>query len=212
MNSSQQHGFFIEAVEATGAAAESTNAKVQPRRPSKSNSNAQRHWLGLQADAAYLVANDSEPPVLLVEPAGAESERIVLAPVQYENQSFLVMLSPYGRAPRLNGQPAPQLALLRVRDQLQINDRFVLHVSLLNRPHLGRPREQEVGTDCPYCRVPFVADTTVYVCPICDKAMHCEGPEKPEEDRLECARLTTECRHCNQPVNMKEGFVYVPNI
>ncbi len=205
MTSSNQFGFFAEDL---------TIARRTPKlRATEPRGEQNYSWLCMPTgDVAYLAVDNAGLPTLQPDKPDAAGDSIGLAAVQFENQSFLAMLTSGELAPRVNGQPAPPLTLLRVRDQVQVTERNVLHVSILNRPFIGRPRDEEIGTECPFCRIPFTADTTIYICPFCDKAMHCEGTDKPEEDRLECARLTTECRHCNQPVNMKEGYVYVPNI
>jgi hypothetical protein len=134
----------------------------------------------------------------------------VFEAVAVGHQPYLLMLSPGGQRLRVNGQRAPRVALLSVRDQVQLPDGGVLHVTRYTQPAIGRPGAEHVGKECPVCRDRFAPETIVYVCPSCGSAAHCEGDEKPAEERLECIRLSSECPTCGAPVVMTQGYTYLP--
>jgi hypothetical protein len=41
--------------------------------------------------------------------------------------------------------------------------------------------------------------------------MHCEGLERDEQDRLECARIGSTCPRCSAPINLMEGYLDDPS-
>ncbi len=136
-------------------------------------------------------------PACAVEPVGGR-------------EPLLLLLSAAGARVRVNGQPAPPVALLGVKDQVQVGGGPLLHVTAYHAARVGPAPEGLLGRECPVCRVPLAA-TTVYVCPGCGAALHCEGEEKGP-DRLECARLSSECPACRAPVVMQEGWAYLPEL
>src|SRR5215469_17030556 len=123
----------------------------------------------LQADAAGGVrllgkAPGKGAPACAVEPVGGRTPQLLL-------------LNPAGARVRVNGQPAPPVALLNVRDQVQLGSAPALHVTTYHAARVGPTPEGLLGKECPVCRAPLAA-TTVYVCPGCGAALHCEGEEK----------------------------------
>jgi hypothetical protein len=152
------------------------------------------------AGVCYLSPAEGQPPHLSEHAPPSDEQALVLETVQDGRQTRLLVLSPAGQWPRVNGRPAPRLALLGERDQLQLSrDDHVLHVTVYHRPYLGPPPEHLLGKDCPVCRVPLLKDTRVYVC-TCGAAVHAEGDEKSKDDRLECLQLSPDCPVCNTPV------------
>jgi hypothetical protein len=131
----------------------------------------------------------------------------VLEPVVQEHRLHLLLLSPAGRRTRLNGHVAPLAAVLQVKDQFQVDDEHVLHVTLYNRPRIGPPAEESLGQECPVCRFPFERQTTVYVCHNCGMPVHCEG-----DGGLDCVALGSECPGCHAPIVMKSGYTYYPEL
>jgi hypothetical protein len=115
---------------------------------------------------------------------------------------------------RVNGAVAAPLVELVPGDRVEFPGGTVLHVSVYQRPYVGRlPAEMLTGGAppiCPVCRVPLGESTRVYVCPSCRTPMHLEGEEKEESERLECTRLSNECPVCQAPIRMEESYVYVP--
>jgi hypothetical protein len=133
----------------------------------------------------------------------------VLETVTRLHQPQLLLISPANLRARVNGQPAPRVAVLRVKDQIQVRPDYLLHVTLYNRPVIGPPPATAVGKECPICRGRLTADTTVYLCPGCATFVHCEGEEKGGE-RLECVHLSSNCPVCGAAVELQEGYAYIP--
>jgi hypothetical protein len=160
----------------------------------------------------YLVTVPGERPEILDEPPVSTSLTSVLETIRYQDQTYLTMLP--GEAIRSGGWPLPLVAVLRVRDQVRVGDRWLLHVSRFTRPYVGPPPDELIGRPCSYCRIEFVPETVVSICPYCRTPVHCEDAESasnPEVGPLECARLMSECHHCHQPVVLEASYEYVPN-
>jgi hypothetical protein len=138
----------------------------------------------------------------------AHTARAALEPLP-GRRGGLLLLTPRRSTLRVNGRPAPRVCVLHVKDELQL-DGWVLHVTVHQRPHVGAPGTEHLGALCPVCRIAFVAETRVYVCPNCEHATHLEDASKPAEARLECLALSSDCPQCHEPVRMEEGYVHVP--
>jgi hypothetical protein len=136
---------------------------------------------------------------------------LALEAVSAFGQDRLLAVAPARGHARCNGQPLPRVVLLGVRDQLQLGD-ALLHVTLFHRPHVGPAPADILGRECPLCRVALVAGTTVYVCPHCGTALHCEGEDRPADERLECARLTSACPACDRPVVLSAAYAFYPEV
>jgi hypothetical protein len=163
--------------------------------------------LGVPGGVSYMQAGAAGPPRLLAQ-APAQGEPAFAVEAVGGRQPQLLLLSPAGARVRINGQPAPRVALLSIKDQVQLDGGPVLHVTAYHAARVGPTPDDQLGQECPVCRAPLAA-TTVYVCPGCRTALHCEGEDKGPE-RLECARLTSECPTCRAPVVMQEGWAYLP--
>lgn len=161
-------------------------------------------------DPSYLTVAAGEFPRLVSDARGADSNAAVLEPIRHEYQPYLVML-PAGGV-RVNGLPAPPVAILRPGDRIRTGDEWLLHVSVLTGPRIGPPPEDEIGAECPYCRLKIAPDRTVAACPHCGTVYHCEGDERPQQDRLECARLIAECYHCHKPMVLEERYESIPDL
>jgi hypothetical protein len=206
---SQVFGMFVERTSAASrdeAAPKRANAKsVTPARPD---------WIEVPADrVSYLVAASGQPPRVLDELHAEHRPAGVLEPIRQENQRYLLFMSLAENESRVNGAPAPRVAALQIRDQIRLDEDYVLHVSVYEQPYVGPPRDVHIGVECPLCRVPIAAGTTnVCECPNCDVVLHFEGLEKVVDERLECARLTAECPRCGHAIRFEAGFAYVPQI
>jgi len=123
---------------------------------------------------------------------------------------------------RVNGAPAPAVAILREGDELRVADasgaESVCLVALYHRPSIGPASAEEAGRTCPVCRTPIVLDKVRYAC-TCGALLHCEssaGEERsetdlaPADDRLECARVYSECPACYAPIVMAAGYARLP--
>src|SRR6516162_4587722 len=111
------------------------------------------------------------------------------------------MVLPPSHLVRINAAPAPRVTVLRIGDWVRLSAGLLLRVALYNRPAIGPPGPELLGKECPVCRVPLSAETTVYVCASCGAGLHCEGPDHAEQERLECARICSACPRCMTPVN-----------
>lgn len=135
---------------------------------------------------------------------------VVLEPVARNRTLELLLLNSFNLSGRVNGVSLTPISLLEEGDQFQLTSGCVFHVSLFRRPRVEKASESHVGKICPICRVPIEKDVLTYVCPSCEARMHCEDDKKPEQDRLECARMTSTCPVCSAAVVFEQGFSYYP--
>ncbi|MCI0456192.1 MAG: hypothetical protein L0Z62_04325 [Gemmataceae bacterium] len=158
---------------------------------------------------SHLLAVAGEAPRLVDGPGEPGEEVFTLEPVSHRGQDYLLVIAP--RDARCNGQRLPRVALLGIKDALQL-DGHTLHLTVFHRPRVGPPAPDIIGHECPLCRLPFVAETRVYLCPHCDTPLHCEGEEKPPDERLECVYLGSDCPGCHRPIVLTEGYAYLPEV
>jgi hypothetical protein len=124
--------------------------------------------------------------------------------------ALLVVTPPSVDRLRINGRPAPRVALLRAGDQLHLDGSCALHVVRKRRLAVVTPPTELVGRPCGYCRVPLAPETTIAICD-CGVPLHLEQPPKPESERLECARLTA-CPECRQKFPSEAGELELPEL
>jgi hypothetical protein len=167
-------------------------------------------YIPVPAGAVQLAAS----PLGLVPLVEQDIDGIVLEPITRDHQNFLMLKSHGEERLRLNGQPAPIIAILAERDHLQLDDETGLHLTLFHRPRIEPPAPELIGKPCPVCLTPFTSDppTLVYYCPRCNGATHCEGSDQPSEDRLECIQLSPTCPLCGEPVVMTQGYSWKPEL
>lgn len=113
----------------------------------------------------------------------------------------------------VNGLPAARLSVVEPGDVLGIDD-VTLYVAVRNRPFIGPPQESDLAAKCGFCRLAIqdVPDMRVYVCPSCRLPTHWQGDEVPADQRLECAKLSSQCGHCQADIVESEGFTHVPSL
>ena len=109
---------------------------------------------------------------------------------------------------RVNGLPAPTLAVLGLRDEVQIGECEPLHLSVWRAPHLGPAPMERRQEKCGVCRC-AIGDGNSYLCS-CGLLLHLNGEEVPERDRMECALLVSRCASCDEEIRLKAGFLYEP--
>jgi hypothetical protein len=111
----------------------------------------------------------------------------------------------------INGRPCPRLTLMAERDALCAGDQR-LHLSRFVKPYAGPTPAHLAGKPCTVCQLPLEADSRVLVCAHCGAAQHDESglDDRPGDERLECADLTTTCPTCQQRLYREEGFTFVP--
>jgi len=156
--------------------------------------------------------SDGATPRLVLARRGASRQKTapVLEPIHTADGPALLMLSPPAARVRVNGLAVPAVSVLRVADQLQIEDHALVHVSEYETFDIRRPTGDELGRPCGVCMLEFTADTWVHVCG-CNEARHCEGEEKPPNERLVCA-LMGPCARCGRQTATTPGHRYVPEV
>lgn len=132
---------------------------------------------------------------------------ILLESVELQRQQYLLMLQADNVA-RHNGQTAWPVTLLRVKDEVR-TEAGAFFVSSRRGESVFPPREEHLGIQCPLCTVPIQQDTLLFACS-CGTLLHCEDESKPEEQRLECARMLSACPNCHQPIDFSTGLEWEP--
>lgn len=162
----------------------------------------------LALDVATLCCDD--PQLAPVQPDAAEQAGVLrFETLQSERGDALLMITPHGLDTRVNGLPAPRVAILEVADQIQVAD-GVLHVTRFRTACVGPPAPEHLGRKCPICSVEIAADTRVAQHE-CGAVLHAEEPgSKPEADLLQCASFV--CTNCDKPVSITTGFTYTPDL
>ena len=160
---------------------------------------------------AFDVATIRDVPTLdAVQPDAAERPNALrFEALECDRSNALLMIAPRGLDARVNGLPAPRVAILEVADQVQVAG-GVLHVTRYRTAGAGPPAAEHLGRRCPVCGVEIDATTRVAIHD-CGAVLHAEEPgSKPDADLLQCAQLT--CPDCAKPVEMTTGFVYTPEL
>jgi len=172
-------------------------------------------YLALPSDSPVWLGLDSVgQPSLTAGDTRSKTSLCCLEPVYHTEQPLLVFLCPRSDRqqpshPRLNGQPAPTVAVLGIGDQLQVGS-HVLHVTIYNQPVIGAATDEQVGRDCAYCRLPIAAGATIYHCP-CGAILHSEAEATDSADEpLRCLQNVTLCPACQESIRLEKGYLYEP--
>jgi hypothetical protein len=207
MNARQKFGFFCESGpnETSASSGESTMSRALPWREFPDNLIRIHRTPGDAPQMTSLADGENlDPP--------ADASLATLEVVQHGLQSFIVLASSPKSPVRVNGMRPGSVSILNVRDQLQVDADHVWHVSVLHKPEVSTAAAEEIGAECPLCRTPIIADQTVFHCTRCGVAIHCGGPHRPEHDRLECAKASSDCPRCHHELVREERFEYVPDV
>ncbi|MBP8260181.1 MAG: hypothetical protein KA118_11020 [Verrucomicrobia bacterium] len=155
-----------------------------------------------------ILTKGAEDRLVLAEaPPTAEAAGVRIEPfVNPARQLRLLARFPEGAAPRVNGEPAPRLAVLAPGDIFRWAGGGSFRLALYVRPAVGLTPGAVIGKSCPVCRMPLAAGSTCYTC-ICGVAMHCE---RDSEAGLSCAPLSRECPVCRRPIVLAEGYIDPP--
>ena len=186
----------------------------------------ERMFLPVSTQVSYLVERRGGPALTLRRPARPV---LALEPVQVEGRPRLLVLQPGApglqrsngaasskgpRAPRprmrLNGQPLPPVAILRVRDRLRVGPR-TFHVTAFRAGGAVAPAPAQLGVPCGVCRLPLTQETLVHACE-CGVLLHLEGEPIPVEERLECALVGDACPSCESALMLEGGHVWLPEV
>ena len=166
------------------------------------------HSIDLPQGTSYLVARGRRLTAAARRPAG-HGPAVRVEVLGAERAAPLALFVPAGLRVRLNGLPAPVVAPLRVKDQVQLDSRTLLHVTACLNPRIETPAGELLGRSCGLCRRALDASTRVYVCP-CGVPLHLEGPEHGSE-RLECAHFG-DCPSCERPVRSEGAEAWMPEL
>lgn len=134
--------------------------------------------------------------------------QVVLEPVSIGGRARLLAIAPPELRLRVNGLPAPDVAVLQVGDELHAGGGPPLYVTEYRSPRIETPAGELLERACEVCRLPLTPETRVYVCHHCGSPMHLEGPEHPGGDPLTCA-LLGDCV-CETPVATDGGYAWRP--
>ena len=157
--------------------------------------------LDVPAHVTYLTAPNGRAAAFESR-APRREPSLLFEPVRVGSRRRLLLLTPNSVGLRINGFPAPRVALLRVGDELTLDATTSLRVGEYRCLSLARPSGDVVGQLCGGCRTPVAAEMFAYLCD-CGVLLHCERPPKP--DRLECALLASECPSCRDKLPSPEG-------
>jgi hypothetical protein len=113
----------------------------------------------------------------------------------------------------VNGRPALPLSILAVKDCLVLGPAVHAYVTERVRPYVGAPPESLIGKQCPFCRIPFTADTTIASCR-CGAAYHYEQPtdetEADPDEILRCFEKVRQCLACGRQLTLEEYLEWDP--
>jgi len=170
-------------------------------------------WLSVDDGLSFLVVEPGRAPRLTGERPSGDPGAFVLELARDARGPSLLLVSPNGQAPLVNGRPAPPVALLDERDEVRFEDSdYALHVTTFAHASTGPVPEAFVGKTCLLCRSAFKPGQGAYLCYHCGLPLHLEGEDVPEERRLLCASLSSACRRCARPVALREGYTYLPEL
>lgn len=132
-----------------------------------------------------------------------------LEPIEVEGVETLLVAAPRRLRVRVNGLPAPAIALLRVGDQLRIGTWPVLHVSAYRRARIEPASGELLGRNCGLCRTALTEGTTVVVHE-CGVSFHLDAPTGGGGEPLSCATIAGDCPSCGKPVRTEDGWAWHP--
>lgn len=170
--------------------------------------------LSVPDGVSYLARHSVSELRLLAEPPAGGGW--ALEPLLEDGDPLLLLLRDAGDAGvgelRVNGTPAPPVALASPGDQLQWEGGATLHLVLHRVPRVETVgKDEEARSHCPLCRTRLQPGDRVWVCATCRGAYH--FPEAPvKEGALECVRTLSSCAVCRQEVSLAETFGPLPEI
>ncbi len=164
---------------------------------------------------AVLELSGDTPRLVPCDAAMPEDFELAFSVARYDGRAHLVALPGHRCRALLNGDKPPPFDVLELGDEILLES-LRLHVSLHLRPYVGPPRHEDVGRECPVCRVPIEREgddaVVIHVCPHCDGIVHLRATLEGESEPLECIALSSSCPTCGNPIlaEDEEHFAYVP--
>jgi len=119
-------------------------------------------------------------------------------------QPRLLLLSPPGRRPRVNGMLAARVAILSEADRFQFDDRCQFLVAVFHRPRLGPVPDELVRTPCAICGIALTKGDRCLVCP-CGAPLHA-AEEETREGALTCLNMASCCTRCGLALQPDPGY------
>lgn len=205
------------------------DALVEPGGPRATAAGAPApDTLEVPEGVSFLVPGSGERPVLGAGPAPRGA--FAIEPVWDAAHPRLLLVGPPGSTAVVNGQPAPRVVLLDLRDQVAFaRSPYVFHVTRYHPPCVGPAPEALAGRKCPICLERFTAGEPVYVCWNCRAAVHFAEPDPAAElhpapgrqtprehlppasrEELDCIQRCVTCPSCDLEIALSEGFSYLP--
>jgi len=137
---------------------------------------------------------------------------------QVAGDELLLLCGPQ-RGATVNGEPAPPVAVVGEKDQIALDEaaESIAYVAVYREPNVGPATGSIVGNICPVCRTAVRKGTRVYRCSNCGTTIHLEQPdESPEADGdgdvFDCALRVPNCPGCRRPIQLHEGYSWVPEV
>lgn len=132
--------------------------------------------------------------------------------VRNRGKPALAML-PNSEGQLVNARPALPLNILAVKDCLVLGPAVHAYVTERIRPYVGPPPKSLIGKLCPFCRIPFTADTTIATCR-CGAAYHYEQPSDQSDvdpkEILLCFEKVRKCTACARQLTLEEHLAWDP--
>lgn len=151
------------------------------------------------------------PGRLSAAEAGSPERMLGLRTAPRPVGTALVVLLPEGAL--INGVPAMRMAVLHARDLLSLPDGSEHYVTERVVPHFGFAVDGQMGEKCGVCRTRIEPGAFVISCR-CGAVMHWETPEttpdKPTDDRWDCAVQLKTCLVCGQKLTREPYLVWDP--
>ncbi|MEQ8667823.1 MAG: hypothetical protein RIC12_01540 [Pirellulales bacterium] len=148
---------------------------------------------------------------LVLRRANGKEPHVCFESLLHHSQPVLLMSTESESRVKVNGAKPLRITRLTSGDLVDI-DGVVLHVAVKYHPYIGPPEDGHLGVKCGYCRVPIENDakSRVLVCVNCNKPTHFHGEDVPVEERMECAKMSSHCGHCQAELILTPGYSYVP--
>jgi hypothetical protein len=169
------------------------------------------HFLAVPPSGVRLHAPQRQRPHVDEDTGAMDGAFFAVQTLRHGGAPRLLLVSAPGSGLRVNGLPAPPVALLKERDEIDFAEApYRAHVTAYTGTCVGTPSEEDVGATCPICTKRIRADRKTYRCAVCGLVLHCEDDTPDDPDALPCAPLCDECPRCRTPVRTEAGYTYIP--
>ena len=169
--------------------------------------NGDPRWNG-----AIVIGEDAQAVHVALDANGApkraaSAEGAVLGATVLPGSTPRLALAPLASHIRINGHPAPPIAVLRSGDEIDIGDDWRLHLTLYRSQPVVLTGPDLIGRECPVCLSRLEANQPTFVCG-CGTAMHIVEHNRVGE--LDCANAAGECPNCRHKIDLRAGYESLP--